>query len=367
MALGPNDLKNISLPSAWDNTEMSRFALRDGTGYEELIRDINMAINALNAEFRVGYLANLFSITEDLGIEYRTGSSAGFEDHTEYSQPDAQRADVTGHMLPLFKKDRKMGWTNDWLEEARRAHVDADIRAMITDARDALEKALITRLFKMEEETGVRIGLGSGGVSVPFADGGAGTIAYTPPAYPNRGGTFLSTHDHYGRLDGITQANLETQVKHLWEHGIDGPYELLVSLADLASWTNVTNVTGYIEKADPLVMYGNSESLARVGAEYIGGVKTEYGFARLMPLGRIPTTYWGVTKTYGALDQRNPLKVRFDEKYGFGLKLVSENISLYPLTGAVGVLKFGVGVADRVAAVLTENDTSGDYATPTIS
>lgn len=367
MALGPNDLKNVSLPSAWDGAEMSRFALRDGTSYESLIRDINIAIAALNAELQSGYFASLFSITADPGIEYRTGATSGFEDHTEYAQPDAQRGETTGHMLPLYKKDRKMGWTNDWLEEARRAHIDADIRAMITDARDAFQKALITRLFKMEEETGKKLGLGTGGYSVPFADGGAGAIAFTPPPYANRGGTFASTHDHFGRLSGITQANLETQVKHLWEHGIDGPYDLLVSLADLGSWTNTTNVTGYIEKADPLVMYGNSESLARVGAEYVGGVKTEYGFARLMPLGRIPTAYWGVTKTYGALDQRNPLKVRFDEKYGFGLKLVSENVSLYPLTGAVGVLKFGVGVADRVAAVLTENDTADDYATPTIS
>ena len=67
-------------------------------------------------------------------------------------------------------------------------------------------------------------------------------------------------------------------------------------------------------------------------------------------------------------DMRNPLKVRFDEQYGFGVKLVVNQVTLYPFTGAIGQFEFGVGVGnDRTSAVLVENDSDGDYESPLIS
>ena len=368
MPLGPNDLKNISLPTAWDSAELNRLRLRDGATYAEVIRDINDALALVNASLQGGYYSQLVSLTTEPTVEYRTGVSNGFEDHTEYGVPDDKRADTSGHMLPLSKQDRKLGWTVDFLEECRRTQIDADVADMAQDAVNAYEKGVLTRHFKMEEETGKRYGLGSAGYSVPFADASAGTIPFTPVAVPNRGGTFLSTHDHYLRLNGITQANLETAVYHLWEHGVDGPYELMISLADLAAWQTVANVTGYVDKADALIQYGSTTSLARVGEEYVGGVKTKYGFCRMVAIGRIPTGYWSVTKAYGPLDQRNPLKVRWDDRFGWGVKLVTEDVSRYPLKGAVGIMKFGVGVGEsRVGAVLVLNAANGDYITPTIS
>jgi hypothetical protein len=368
--LGNWDLKNISIPTAWDAAELKRLQLRDGTGFEGLLRDIDDALGMVNAELQSGYLANLFSLTQEPAVEYRNGATTGFEEHTEYTQPDAQRGDTSGHMLPLVKKDRKLGWTYDFLKEARRPQLDADIASLVQDAKDAFEKAVLTRLFKMEEETGKRYGLGSSGYSVPFVDGAAGTIDWTPVANPARTiNTMDTTHDHYLRLNGITQANLETALGHLWEHGADGPYELIVPLADLGSWQNTTNVTGFKPTADPLIQYGTTTSLANVAANmYQGAITTKYGVCRLYANGRIPTTKWAVTKTYGANDQRNPLRVRWDEVWGFGVQLISESVSLYPLKGAIGMLAMGVGVGeDRAAAVLVENDSAGDYATPTIS
>lgn len=367
MTVGMNDLKNIALPSAWDAAELQRLQLRDGTTYAALIQDINDALQLATQALQNGYMANLFSLTTEAAVEYRIGVSNGYEDHTEYAQPDAQRGETSGHMLPISKKDRKLGWTQDFLEESRRTKIDADIMSLIDDTKDAFEKAVLTRLFKMEEETGKRYGLGSSGYSVPFADGGGGTIAFTPIAVSARGGTFAASHDHYSYKNGITQANLNLAVKDLWEHGFDGPYELIVSLADLGSWQTVANVTGYKEKPDPSVVYGISTSLANVSEDYTGGVTTPYGFCRLHATGRVPTKMWCVTKSWGKNDPRNPLMVRYDELYGFGPKLMVENVSLYPLQGAIAVMKFGVGVNDRVQAVLVENDSSGDYTTPTIS
>jgi len=370
MPLGRSDLKNVSLPSAWDSAELQRLQLRDGTTFAELLRDIDDALSLVNVNLRGGYLASLFSLTTDPALEYRYGTSNGFDEHTEYGQPDAKRGQTSGHMLPFVLKDRKMGWTWRFLKEARRAQIDADIASMVQDAKDVWEKAVLTRLFKMEEETGKSYGLGSTGYSVPFADGGNGTIAWAPPPMPARAiNAFDTTHDHFLRLDGITQANLETAVAHLWEHGHDAPYELIVALADLGSWQNTSNVTGFKDKADPLIQYGTSTDLARVeAAMYEGAVTTKYGSCRLYANGRIPTGYWAVTKSYGREDQRNPLRIRWDENYGFGVQLVSQAVENYPLQGAVGIIGLGVGVGeDRSAAVLVENDTTGDYATPTIS
>ena len=370
MTLGIKDLKNIAIPSAWDGNELARLRLRDGTTYESVVRDIDAALGIVNGGLNSGYLGRILSLTTEPAVEYRSGGGNGFEDHTEMTQPDSKIAETTGHMLPLKMSDRGMKWTADYLRQARRAQLDADIASLVEDAVNLYEQRVWTRLFKMEEETGKSNGLGASGVSVPFADGGGGTVAFTPTPRPDRMlNAFATTHDHFLRLNGITQANLETAVGHLWEHGHDGPYELIVSLADLGSWQNTTNITGFKPKINALIQYGGLSDLAVVETEmYQGVVDTKYGTCKLYASGRIPTTKWGVTKSYGSGDQRNPLKVRYDETYGFGIKLVVNNVSLYPFAGAIGQFEFGVGVGeDRTASVLVENDTSGDYATPTIS
>ena len=369
MPLGTNNLLNVIIPSAWDGSELQRLALRDGTTYEQIITDINAAIVLLNNDLTAGYEGQMLSLTDEAAAEYRTGNTNGFEDSTEYVQPDAQRGETTGHMYPLRKSDRKMGWTSDWLEEARRTQIDADIASMLSDARDIFGKRVLTRHFKLEVESGRSYGLGASGVSVGFADGGvpASTVAFTPPPFLTRATAFASSHSHYLRLNGITQANLETAVKHVWEHGHDGPYELLISLTDVGSWSNTTNVTGFVKRGDPLIQYGQDVSLATVDAQYVGAVQTTYGTVRIYASARIPTNYWSVFKSYGNLDMRNPLKVRFDPMRGFGVRLISERVELFPLAGAIAKFPFGVGTGDRTAAVCVENDSSGDYATPTIS
>lgn len=367
MPLGPNDIKSVIIPSAWDAAELQRISLRDGTTYDQLIADINAAITMFNSDLQTSWLASVMSPTTELGVEYGQGAGNAFEDATEYAQPDAQRGDTTGHMLPLRHLDYKLGWTNRWLEEARRVQIDNDIAIMLDAARDVFERRALTRLFKFEEETGRANGLGASGVSVPFCDGGNGTIAFTPRPVFDRATAFAGTHNHYLRLNGISQTNLTTAVKHLWEHGYDQPFELLVAQADVASWENTSNVSGYKPRGDTLITYGQDVTLAQVDDRYLGVVQTIYGTCRIMASARIPTNYWAVYKTFGPLDPRNPLRVRFDDFLGFGLRLVSERVELYPLAGAIPRFSFGVGVSDRTAAVLVENDSTGTYATPTIS
>lgn len=115
-------------------------------------------------------------------------------------------------------------------------------------------------------------------------------------------------------------------------------------------------------------MYGQDVSLGAVNDEYVGVITTQYGTCRVKASARIPSGYWGVYKSYGPNDPRNPLRVRYHDTRGFGLRLVVERLELYPLSGAIPQFAFGVGVGeDRTNGVLVRNDTTGDYVTPAIS
>ena len=360
--LGINDLKQYALPTYWDAAKLAQMNLEAGYTYERWLTDVATGLAMANAALLADPLiAGLISITTDAALEYRVGVSNGFQDHTEYSVPDQKRGKTTGHMLPLKPYDRGMGWTWDFLRQARRVQLDADVASAMEDLRNIWAQKILTRFFKSDYDA-----VGSGR-SMPLADGGTADATYVPTHMPDRGGTFLYTHDHVTEHNGITQAFLETEAENLWEHGHNAPFDLLVAEADISSWTNTTNVTGYVPRASALVRYGLTADLANVGEDYIGAVDTNYGACRLRATGRLPTTYWGLYKSYGNLDQRNPLRVRYNPAFGIGCVLLAgDNIRTYPFEKAILFMEFGVGVTDRVGGIACMN-TAGSFSTPTIA
>jgi len=363
--LGWNDLKQYALPTNWDAATLSQIRLESGETYEAWINEVSQALALANAELLADPLiSGLISNTTDAAVEYRTGTSNGFQEATEYGRPDPRRGATVGHMLPLTAYDRAMGWTWMFLRKARRVQLDADIADAIQDIKSIWRQKIIDRLFDSDAVT-----IGSG-KSVPFADGGTADSSYIPVPTPDRGGSFAYTHNHFAALDGVTQTNLETAVENLWEHGQDGPYDLLIAQADISSWTNTSNVTGYIPTPDPLIRYGNQTDLAAVnGPDWIGVVETDYGACRIRANARIPTKYWALYKSFGPLDQRNPLRIRYNSAMGLGaLLLAGDHIREYPLENAIMWMEFGAEVGeDRTAAVLSYNDSGGSYTDPTIS
>lgn len=368
--LGVRDLKSVALPVAWDGNELSRLRLRSGETWESVVRDIEDGLNLVNSGLMDGYIGKLIELTTEESVEYRSGGTNGFEDETEQVQPDRQFADTTGHMLPLKGLDRGMGWTEKMLKNVRRRQIDADIATLVEDAIDIFEKRVWQRFFTVTEYSGKAYGLGATGVSVPFADGGAGTIPFIPTPKPSRKiNAFTAAHNHFLVLNGINPTNLETAVGHLWEHGYDGPYELIVSLDDLDEWQNTTTFPKFKEKIQALIDYGGLSDVALVDTEmYQGAIVTKYGTCKLYANARIQTGYWAVTRSFGSNDPRNPLKVRYDEATGFGVKLIVNNVTRYPFQGAIGQMEFGAGVGeDRVAAVIVEDSSDGTFTNPTIA
>lgn len=363
MPLGPNSLQQFVLPSYWDAASIEKYRLADGTTYAALIADIQQALSLADSVVLSDplYSGLIGPITTDLASEYPVGSTNGFQAHTEYGEPDAKRGATTGDMIPIQAFDRGLGWTWDFLRKARRAQLDADIQSAIADRKAIFQKAVLTRLFKSTYTA-----VGSTGRAMPLADGGTADSAYVPIANPDRVAAFTNTHTHVVDPNGITQALVQAEVGNLWEHGYDPPYDLLAAAADAAAWVNQTNLTGFVARSDPLIRYGMAANLADVGADYLGVIDTQYGAVRVRVTGRIPTKYWTVYKSFGSLDPRNPLVVRVSPDFGFNAVLMpSSAVQTDPLQRAKIFLEFGVGVANRVGAVVAEND-AGAYSIPTI-
>lgn len=362
MALGPNDLKQIVLPANLDATLLTNLRLRDGTTFEGLIADINGALGMLNGALRGGYLAGMFSETDEPVVEYAMGTVNGVEVHTEYGRPDARRADTRQHMLPFTKYDRALGWTWDFLKEARRRQLDADIASAIQDWRDSWEKAMLTRFFTMES-----VAVGSAGNSLPFANGGVTDTAWIPPPYG--GMTFATSHDHYFRTtdDGTGRlASLATMAETLAHHGHLPPFDLVIPSADVAAWTAVT---GFIGAGRAEIAFSSTTSLANVDQAYLGVFNTDYGVIRAYVSTRLATDTAGMYKRYADGDQRNPLVVRADPLYYNGdvVLVAGANYQQFPLEGALTFQAYGVGVRDRTNGAFTTYAASGDYVTPAIS
>lgn len=368
--IGQRDTTHLVMLTGWDATELKNFELQDGTNYAAVAGQLNNALGALNAEFANDWMANLYSVTDAPDLEYRIGSSNGFEVHTEYGRPDPQRAATEGHMLPLVAYDRVLGWTWDYLREARQEQIDADIADAIKDARDKRRVNILTRCLKRGDDSGAANKLGSGGYSPGFATTAAQTsVDFTPVTF---GGTsFASTHEHYVGIAGgvYTNAVFTDAKSELREHGHEPPYEFLAGPSDE---TTIRGLTDFTPVAENLVIYGSTQDRARLnvaadGASWYIGTASDFAIRIVQGMPQ----YYGVGyKSYGRMSQRNPLRLRVfkgasalnviampDPNAGTGQTPI-QNLMLY--------MEFGVGVADRTAgtARYTNSATWAD-GTPT--
>lgn len=353
MATGRRDTSHLVMLTGWDATELQNFTLQDGTTYAQIVAKMNAALGAVNAEFNSDFYANMYSITDQPDVEYRVGSSNGFEDHTEYGRPDAKRAATEGHMLPLKPYDRKLGWTWDYLRDARMSQIDADIADAIKDARDQRRKKLLTRVLQRGDDSGAYVGLGTGGYSPGFATtAGSTSVDFDPPDFG--GTTFANTHEHYYALAGgaYTNAVFSDSKDELREHGHEPPYTFIIGTADEST---VRGLSDFTPVREVNVVYGSTQDLARIAPNVIDGVGT-------YPIGAIhdhdvyvvrgiPQYYGFGTKSYGRMSQRNGLRVRV-RKGESALRVVAmpdpnATNGSDPLQNLMLFMEFGVGVYDR--------------------
>jgi hypothetical protein len=362
--LGYADLKDTALPTLWDEDELTKVRLQDGRTLAQLTAEVQRGLQLLNGQLldMPGY-SSLFAVQDEPELEYNVGVSNGFQEAGEYTPPDPGRGATTGHMLPLKFYDRGLGWTMRYLVKARAAKLDADVRSVMVDARNIWQQKLLARFFKMEGET---VGA-TANASVPLADGGTTDANYVPPDSPE-GESFANSHDHFLRIATLDAAAISTAVEHLQEHGHQAPFDLVGSRADAGTYNGVT---GFKAPEWPQIVYQSSPTeRADIGdiTRYFGYIETAYGIVRLWLTPRVPTNYFGVYKPYGAVDPRNPLRVRIDPVSGFGFNMFPGTWVNAPALLVVAGTEFGVGIGeDRTNGVAVLIAGAGDYVTPTIS
>lgn len=367
MALGPRDTQSLVMLPGWDPTELQNFTLQDGTTYSAVVGQMNAALGALSAEINSHPLYSaLVSYTDQPDTEYRQGVSNGMSRFTEYGRPDAQRADTTGHMLPLLDWDRGLGWTWKYLKKARMSQIEADIADAIKDVRDRYRVQILTRLLKRGDDT-----VGSVGESPGFATAAASTgVDFTPPAYS--GTSFTSDHEHYvGIAGGLYTAAVFTDAKdELREHGHEGDLDFIIGPSDEAT---VRGLTGFAPVNSSWVEYGALQDRVRFGPESVAPGLYPIGALedfRIWVVRGVPQYYGFGWKSYGTNSQRNPIRIRLDK--GQTSPMITAMADpragngTSPLQYLMLYTEFGVGVGDRTngTARYVNNATWAD-GTPT--
>lgn len=365
MPLGPRDQSTLVLHTGWDATELQNIQLIDGTTIDVVFAALSNVLAALNAELMGGLWGSLASFTDQPEVSYRVGVSNGMERHTEYGRPDETRADTEGHMLPSVKWDKALGWTWDYLEEARLDQIQADIADAVKDVRDRWRVQMLTRVLQRGDDSGAYDGLGSSGLSPGFATDEASTgVDFVPVSFG--GISFDNTHEHYVGIAGgaYTNAVFEDAYDELREHGHEPPFDFLISNSDR---TAVEDLSKFTPVSDPLVQLGLTQDRATVSDDYLGvierfRVREEFGF---------PQYYGFGYKTYGQGSIRNPLRVRFGKGLTTPQVIAMQdprNASMaHPLQYIMLRMQFAVGVGqDRTNGTprYTNNTTWAD-GTPT--
>lgn len=359
---GVFDTEYIDLPDVLDQDYLTNLTLASGTTFETAITEIEARMAAFNAGFDslVGALA--FETQEEF-IEYADAVAFKVSPKGEYTIARPQRGEeMGGHMLPVRAWDAGVGWTEDGLREIRLANLLRNFDGLLLGFKVHFKKEVLRRLFRTTE---VPVEWGkTTAVSPGFAGSGTGGNAYTRP-YPS-GAALPGGYTHYIRSDtaGLDAAMLAARDK-LFKQGHPAPYDLIApqSVIDTIAASNFFVPTG-----SPLIRSAPADAEALVDPTLYVGV-----FGNLVRV-RVAVDDWSdsalaIFKTYGNLDPRNALAIRFPNTAGVpgnGRAAYVRSRALYPLANAEVVSRWGVGVASRVAAVLISIAPSGPYTPPTI-
>lgn len=347
---GNRDTRDNVILTGIDPTLLENFRLADGTTYGQVVSMAEAALGGFNAGL-VGdpFWSMLVSYTDRPETRYVIGNSGDMVPHTEYGRPDPERAEMAGHMLPLRKWDYMLGWTADYLEEARLVDVQQDIALALEVAANRWRKLLLGRLLKRGDDSGAANGLSATGLSPGFATAAASTgVDFTPPSYG--GQVFTADHEHYVGISGgvFTAAVFADAKAELMEHGHEPPYEFVIGLSDEAT---VSGLTEFVPVNEALIQQAITTAQATFTGQAINGkrpIGAIHGF-RVWVVPGIPQYYGFGWKAYGTNSPRNPLRVRVPQGAS-APRLVAmrdhNNPGIYAIENLMTQLHVGVGVGD---------------------
>jgi hypothetical protein len=371
--LGAMTVVQRALPTGVDGTKLAEWQMREGQTFGAFVNQLGAAVGSFNQELARNW-GYLFSLTEDLMVEYPDGGSVSeLAEITDQSDRDAVHGSTIGHMIDLKAYGGAVGGSKRYFRDARQAQINSTISVIMNQARWRFEKALLTRLMTDTENA-----IGSAGYDVPLVKG-SGSVAYTPPAYS--GAAFTSSHNHFIAINtgSKTYADAFNELaEHLAEHGHTAPFIAHVSVANVDT---IAALTKFVQFVAPVVttidrgsettgnqMYASGQPTIFGGT--IGYYQSKHGLVEIRASNRVPSGWVNVVKSYGQLDGRNPLAVRVHPQVGFGAFLVTETTtdSQWPVKKVSIEFEFGVGIgADRTNGANAKVYAGGSWANPAIS
>lgn len=362
--LGFAGLAQNALPDLWDAATIEKVKLEGGKALDDVLGEANTALAAVGAEF-LGHpqYAGLFAVQNTPEVKYNSGTNVGVEEIVDYAIPNPHRGQTRGHTLPLRNWGAALGWTMLGLPERDMMDIENDISLAVGGARDSFQKRALRRFFRMEGEAVGATAL----ASAPFADGGTADASYIPPT-SKAGNTFAATHDHFVRVAALSTTNIDAHILSLSEHGHEAPFTIIIPEVDAGSWSALAS---WVPPSYEGIVYATDADRAAGLSDVMtfqGIYKSPHGPAWVWKTPRLPTAYYGIYKSYGPGDPRNPLRMRVMKSYGFGFKIVPGTFVNRPNEYAFYLAKYDFGVgADRTNGVCALVAGSGDYVTPTIS
>jgi hypothetical protein len=363
MPFGYLDTQYIDFPAGVDATYLASLRTRAGVDFARVMREIDSRLGALNRTLDP-LVASLITPTTEAWADSSGAPALEVDERGEYTLARPQLVEGAAHMLPIRGYDVSLGFTEDGLEGMSLHRILLNVDSLLAGFRRLYRRQALKRLFSDAE---VRVAPTTTDTSPGFAGSGTGENVFSRP-FPD-GQALPGGYTHYLAANTSNAGALATTLKtardrmRRWH---SGPYDLIAPSDVLPLIEAITGdgpSDSFVSAGSALVRPALGEAEARVdSAQYVGVL---FGDIRVqMGIEDTQAPNLALFKSYGALDPRNPLAWRYEEKKG--RNAVLRYRSLYPLDQAVVKQDFGIGVNDRTGAVLIHAAAGAtSYVSPT--
>lgn len=360
--------------------ETADFPLRtiDNVDFEELYREVQASIAALNAKRRPLIDRLTFTVTDPVEQVPQAGGQSDFEEADEFAQPKGIRTRIAywnlGFDLRYF--DLGIRYTFRFLGGAKAA----DIRRLNNEALEAssrlIYKTVMGRIFRNVTDVHTLEDTGQPVNVYPFYNG---SNPVAPPQWNYT--THTTAHNHFlvsgaATVDSGDIDEMETHIRH---HGYGGPGSTLILLVNSQETATITKFRvaagakyDFIPAPNgiPFILDGQivgGQPNADAAVAPLQGFIGKYGRVNVVEEDLIPPGYMFMFVSDGPFADRNPVGLRQHANEALrGLKLIPQ-FERYPLREAFYHQSIGSGIRHRGAGVVMQVKASGTYEIPSLS
>lgn len=362
MAFGLLDTQYIDFVEGQTDSRLRAMRNERGVSIAELYSILDGALAAVNQPDPL--VAELSFRTTEEDVDVGPLGTKVFQRAGEFGPRRAQRIEGGGHKLPLYFNEIDLTLTDRGMKRIRRSKFIDEVTAVAQAIRRGLRADHLERLF---DAAVWPLDQDGNGATPGFAGSGSGDLVFRG-TLPN-GSEVDASYTHYAYTTaGALETALDTYIARVlnWH---EAPLDMIGSPAAIAAVIALGDGK-FVPTGSALVRQGLGESEALVDpAKYVGVYK---GLVRVrkgdnqIGEGAAGISNLAIFKTYGANNQRNPLRKHVDDLYGEGRVYVEER-GQYPLAEAIALEASGVGVGSRGgAALISIGASQTEYTAPTI-